>query len=63
MFVPGKPFQPSPMFVRPGGLKWKTRVEDLKGSSLVQAPALPTNIKLGWKGLPWTNTVAYYENS
>jgi hypothetical protein len=25
--------------------------------------ALPTNNRLGWKGLPWTNTLAYYENS
>jgi len=26
------------------------------------APALPTNIRLGWKGLPGTNVLAYYEN-
>jgi len=26
------------------------------------ASALPTNIRLGWKGLPGTNTLAYYEN-
>jgi hypothetical protein len=24
--------------------------------------ALPTNIRLGWKGLPGTSTLAYYEN-
>jgi hypothetical protein len=24
--------------------------------------ASPTNIRLGWKGLPGTNTLAYYEN-
>jgi hypothetical protein len=24
--------------------------------------ALPTNTRLGWKGLPGTNTLAYYEN-
>jgi hypothetical protein len=23
---------------------------------------LPTNNRLGWKGLPWKNTPAYYEN-
>jgi hypothetical protein len=23
---------------------------------------LPTNITLGWKGLPWTNTLAYQEH-
>ncbi len=32
----------------------------LKGASLGQAPALPTNITLGWKGLPGINTLAYY---
>ncbi len=26
-------------------------------------PTLPTNCILGWKGLPGTNTLAYYENS
>jgi hypothetical protein len=25
--------------------------------------ALPTNIPLGWKNMPLTNTVAYYKNS
>jgi hypothetical protein len=34
------------------------RVEQLK----VPAPALLTNIRLGWKDLPGTNTPAYYEN-
>jgi hypothetical protein len=24
--------------------------------------ALPTKTRLGWKGLPGTNTLAYYEN-
>jgi hypothetical protein len=37
-------------------------VEHLKGASLSQAPAFPTNIGLGWKSLPGTNTVAYYKN-
>jgi len=32
--------------------------ESLQGRPL----ALPTNIRLGWKGLPRTNTLAYYEN-
>jgi hypothetical protein len=26
------------------------------------SPALPINIRLYWKGLPGTNTLAYYEN-
>ncbi len=37
------------------------RVENLKGASHGQASALPANIILGWKGLPETNTLAYYE--
>jgi hypothetical protein len=32
------------------------------GAYLSGAPALPTNIRQGWKGLPGTNTLAYYEN-
>jgi hypothetical protein len=35
----------------------------LSGASLNGRPlALPTNIRLGWRGLPRTNTLAYYEN-
>jgi hypothetical protein len=30
---------------------------------MIVALALPTNIRLGWKGLPGTNTLSYYENS
>jgi hypothetical protein len=37
-------------------------MEHLKGASLGQALALPANIRLGWKGFPGTNTLAYYEN-
>ncbi len=39
------------------------RVEHLKGSSIGWAPALPTNIRLGWKRLQGTNTLAYREHS
>jgi hypothetical protein len=38
-------------------------MEHLKGSSMGLAPALPTNIRLGWKSLQGTNTLAYYEDS
>ncbi len=41
------------LWVRPGTYP---KVEHLKGASLGQAPALPTNTRLGWKGLPGTNT-------
>jgi hypothetical protein len=45
---------------RPGAYP---RMEHLKGVSLGQAPAILANTILSWKGLPWTNTLAYYENS
>ncbi len=38
------------------------RVEDLKGASLGYASALPTNTRLGWKGWPVKNTLAYFGN-
>jgi hypothetical protein len=60
MFVLGKPSKPSLMFV--GEVKACPRVEHLKDASLQYAPTLPANIGLGWKGLPGTNSLAYYEN-
>jgi hypothetical protein len=36
-----------------------SRMEHLKGSSIGLAPALPTNIRLDWKSLTGTNTLAY----
>ncbi len=38
------------------------RVKQLKGALLGYAPALPAHIRLGWRGLPGTNTQAYNEN-
>ncbi len=38
------------------------RVKHLKAASLGYAPALLANIRLGWRGLPGTNTQAYNEN-
>ncbi len=32
-----------------------------KRASLRQAPALFTDIRLGWKGLPMSNTIVYYK--
>jgi hypothetical protein len=51
MFVTGRPFQPNLMF-------------EGKARSLPRwdLPIL-TNIRLGWKGLQRTNTLAYYEHS
>ena len=40
-----------------------TRVKHLSGTPLYgRLLASPTNNKLGWYGLPGTNTLAYYEN-
>jgi hypothetical protein len=57
VFVPGKPFKPSLMFVGKAGAY--LRVEPLRGASLT---TLLINIRLGWKGLPGTDTLAYYGN-
>jgi hypothetical protein len=38
-------------------------VTNLRGAPIKGRPlALPSNIRLSWKGLPGTNTLAYYEN-
>jgi hypothetical protein len=47
------------LLVRPGVY---LRVEHLQSASLTEAQALPTTIKLGWKGLQGTSTLAYYGN-
>ncbi len=52
MLVPNKPFQPNPMFRDKGGAP-------LLGRLL----SLPTNIRLGWKGLSKTSTLADYKHS
>jgi len=60
MFVPGKPFQSSQMFVgkaRTYSSEAPFRASILKGWLL----ALTANIRLGWKSLPGTNAPAYYE--
>jgi hypothetical protein len=44
--------------VRPGAYP---KVEHMNGASLGQALALPSNIRLGWKGFARTNALAYYE--
>jgi hypothetical protein len=55
VFVPGKLFQ----WVKPGAYP---KVEHLKGASVGSALALPAKIRLGWKNLPRTNTLAYNKN-
>ncbi len=61
MFVPGKPFESSQMFA--GKSSRILNVDSLKGAPLEKAPALLANIRLGWKSLPGTNTLAYYKKS
>ena len=60
MFVYGKLFQPSLMFVGKAGAY--PREERLKVALLGYALALPANIRLGWKSLPGTNALAYCQN-
>jgi len=53
VFVPGKPFQPSLLFVgKPGAYP---RVEHPR-----LLLALSTGMRLGWEGLPGTNNPAYF---
>jgi hypothetical protein len=47
------------LWARPGAYPGE---EHLKVSSIGYDPALPTNIRLGWKGWPVTKTLAYYEH-
>ncbi len=60
MFDPGKLFQPSLMFAG--------KAEDYPSeapfwcSTLGYAPALLTNIRLGWNALPGANVIAYFKN-
>ncbi len=64
-----KRFYPSPTFranklecLSPASSKVRAYLR-VKHFTLGYAPALLTNIRLGWKSLPGTNTLAYYENS
>jgi len=61
MFVPGKHSQISLMFVGKAGAY--PRVKHLSGAPPKGRPLdFPMNIRLGWIGLPGTNTLACYEN-
>jgi hypothetical protein len=60
MLVPRKSFKPSLMFA--GKARAYPIEEHLKGTSLRYSPALPANIRLDWKDMPGTNTLAYNEN-
>jgi hypothetical protein len=62
VFVPGKPFQPSLMFVGKGQESTK-KWELLLDVPLGWAPAFLTNIRLGWKGLPETKHSSLFKKS
>jgi len=56
VFVPGKPFQPSLMFVGKARRLPQSGAPERRFTQL--GSGLPVNIRLGWKGLPGTNTLA-----
>ncbi len=60
MFVPGKSFHPSLMFLGKARslpeYAASERCVNLTGSGPI------AKIRLGWKGLPGTNILAYYEH-
>jgi hypothetical protein len=56
MFVSIKPFQPSVTFLTQAG-------SYPRGAPESRLLALHTDIRLSWKGLPGTNTLAYYDHS
>ncbi len=58
MCVPGKPFQPSLMFV--GEARSLPKIGASERCFIHVGTALPENIRLGWEGLPGTNTLTYY---
>jgi hypothetical protein len=59
VLISGEPFQPSITFVKKAG----AYPSDLSGAPLLgRFQALPTNIRLGWKSLPGTNTLADYKH-
>jgi hypothetical protein len=61
VFVPDKPFKPSLTFqVRP---EEPAQLKHHPGAPLQGwILALPINFRLGWKGLPGTNTLAHLEH-
>jgi hypothetical protein len=60
IIFPSRPFQPNLILVG----KARSLLSSLapKRYSLGQLPGIRINIRQGWKGLPGTNTIAFYEN-
>jgi hypothetical protein len=59
VFVPGRPFEPSRM----SSGKARAYLSDSDAPLYSKFLALPTIIRLGWKGAPGTNTLAYYNSA
>ena len=59
-FDPDRPFQPGLMFVNKIGAYGNEA--PFRFSTVGHAPVVSTNIRLGWKGLSVTNTLAYYKH-
>ncbi len=59
MTVVGKPFQPCLMFAGKG--KTYPSEATFKPCVLVRLLALPSNVKLDWKGLPTTYSLAFLQ--
>jgi hypothetical protein len=58
VFVLENPFQPVLMFASKAGAYLSLPI--LGAALYGKLLALPPNIRLVWKGLPWTNTIAYF---
>jgi hypothetical protein len=57
LFAPRRIFQPSLMFV------WLEHTQVKRFTlALIKFLSYPQNIRLGWKGLPVTNTQAYWDS-
>ncbi len=57
MFVPGRLFKPSMTFT--GKTRGLPKSGVLQGASLREALSFLANVRIGWKSLPATNTLAY----
>jgi hypothetical protein len=62
VFVPGKSFQPSLMFAGKAVSLPERRTLQVLNSRVGPRPH-PQTLDKDWKGLPGTNTLAYFENS
>ncbi len=62
IFILSQSVCPSQAFSAQSNVDGESQEPTLECVSLGQATVLPANIKLGWKGLPTTNTLVQHEN-